>query len=214
MDGLAKFAQAKVFSIIPLALGLLSFANDVSAETVIKRIPTQYIAALGDKDLKSGIGAETWGLWPVDPGPRGVRLSNYENLRLNKGVAPAQWTFNNLDWWLEEHGLIMEQPVFPIVPGRYVVTGGRDAVSILTIHAKGDDGAQHWELNNGASLYDVTHLGCRAARYTPTTENSCTPQLAEQENFPVQPGAAMPPVGGCNKQDYEVLIVLGMAVEE
>ena len=188
--------------------------NAAFAETVVNRIPTQYIAALGDKDLKSGTGAETWGLWPVDPGPRGVRLSNYENLKLNKGVAPAQWTFNNVDWWLEEHGLIMEQPVFPIVPGRYVVTGGRDAVSILTIHAKGDDGQTHWELNNGASLYDVTHLGCRAARYTPATENSCTPQHAEQSNFPVQPGAAMPPVGGCNKQDYQVLIVLGMAVEQ
>jgi hypothetical protein len=28
--------------------------------------------------------------------------------------------------------------------------------------------------------------------------------------FPVAPGAAMPPVAGCNKQDYEVLIVIGM----
>ena len=209
MDGLAKFAQAKVFSIIPLALGLLSFANDVSAETVIKRIPTQYIAALGDKDLKSGIGAETWGLWPVDPGPRGVRLSNYENLRLNKGVAPAQWTFNNVDWWLEEHGLIMEQPVFPIVPGRYVVTGGRDAVSILTIHAKGDDGAQHWELNNGASLYDVTHLGCRAARYTPTTENSCTPQLAELKTSPSNPVPPCPLWGAAISRIMKCSLCLG-----
>lgn len=209
----------KALNRLLLTIAALSLVNVMAfsaafAETVVKRIPTQYIAALGDKDLKSGTGAETWGLWPVDPGPRGVRLSNYENLKLNKGVAPAQWTFNTVDWWLEEHGLIMEQPVFPIVPGRYVVTGGRDAVSILTIHAKGDDGQTHWELNNGANLYDVTHLGCRAARYTPVTENSCTPQHAQQENFPVQPGAAMPPVGGCNKQDYQVLIVMGMAVEQ
>ena len=31
--------------------------------------------------------------------------------------------------------------------------------------------------------------------------------------FPVEPGAAMPPVEGCNKQDYAVLIVIGMMVE-
>ena len=209
-----NFSQTKLACTLAVIFAMLVASQAATAETVVKRIPTQYIAALGDKEAKSGIGAETWGLWPIDPGPRGVRLSNYENLRLNKGVAPSQWTFNNVDWWLEEHGLIMEQPVFPIVPGRYVVTGNREAVSILTIHPKGNDGAQHWELNNGANLYDVTHLGCRAARYTPTTENSCTPKHAEQENFPVQPGAAMPPVGGCNKQDYEVLIVLGMAVEE
>ena len=214
MDGLAKFAQAKAFSIIPLALGLLSFANDVSAETVVKRIPTQYIAALGDKDLKSGIGAETWGLWPVDPGPRGVQLSNFKNLEQNNGGAPANWKFDHATWWLEEHGLIMERPVFPIVPGKYIVTGGRDATAVLTIEPKGNDGQQHWQLNNGATLYDVTHLGCRAANYTPATTNSCTPAQAAQENFPVQPGAAMPPVGGCNKQDYQVLIVLGTVVEE
>ena len=31
-----------------------------------------------------------------------------------------------------------------------------------------------------------------------------------QTAFPVTPGAAMPPVEGCKKQDYEVLIVIGM----
>jgi hypothetical protein len=31
--------------------------------------------------------------------------------------------------------------------------------------------------------------------------------------FPVAPGEAMPPVEGCKKQDYEVLIVIGMAVD-
>ena len=31
--------------------------------------------------------------------------------------------------------------------------------------------------------------------------------------FPVAPGGPMPPVEGCNKQDYEVLIVIGMAVD-
>ena len=187
--------------------------NLAFAETVLKPIPTQYIAALGDKMAKSGDNAETWGLWPVDPGPRGVRLSAYQKLKSNNCIAPASWKFNDGDCWLEEHGLIMEKPVFPIVPGKYVVTNGRGTEAILRIEPKGADGHQHWDLNYGATLYDVTHLGCRAANYTPKSANSCTPDHADQENFPVFPGAAMPPVGGCNKQDYQVLIVVGMAVE-
>ena len=203
----------KVFRLSQIVVAVLLMTHSSPAETVIKRIPTQYIAALGEPTAKSGIGAETWGLWPVDPGPRGVRLTGYSSLKEAGGIAPRGWKFDNTDWWLEEHGLIMEQPTFPIVPGKYVVTGNRDATAILTVHPKGSDGIQHWELNNSATLYDVTHLGCRAARYTPATANSCTPEHADQENFPVFPGAVMPPVGGCNKQDYQVLIVVGMEVE-
>ena len=202
------------FSFIISAFLLLSICLPASAEIKFKPIPTQYIAALGDKDAKSGGDAEAWGLWPIDPGPRGVRLSSYENLKSNNGIAPAKWIFNKSDWWLEEHGLIMEHPVFPILPGQYVVTGGRAAQAVLTIQPKGSDGKQHWALNNGATLYDVTHLGCRAANYTPASPNSCSPEHADQQNFPVFPGAVMPPVGGCNKQDYQVLIVVGMMVEE
>jgi hypothetical protein len=197
-----------------LAFGLLMLPGSVDAETVIKPIPTQYIAALGDPGASSGIGADSWGLWRLDPGPRGVRLSGYEALQAHGGVAPAQWKFDGSDWWLEEHGLIMEQPEFPIPPGRYVVTGGREVTAILTIHPKGDDGAQHWELDRGATLYDVTHLRCRSARYTPAaSENSCSPDKARQTDFPVVSGGPMPPVEGCNKQDYQVLIVIGMAEE-
>ncbi len=203
----------KVFRLSQIVAAFLLMSDSSPAETIIKRIPTQYIAALGDSTAKSGIGAETWGLWPVDPGPRGVRLTGYSNLKNAGGIAPRGWKFDSTDWWLEEHGLIMEQPTFPIVPGKYVVTGNRDATAILTVHPKGADGIQHWELSNGATLYDVTHLGCRAARYTPASANSCTPEHADQENFPVFPGAVMPPVGGCKKQDYQVLIVVGMEVE-
>jgi hypothetical protein len=32
--------------------------------------------------------------------------------------------------------------------------------------------------------------------------------------FPVAPGGPMPAVEGCHKQDYEVLIVIGMAVDD
>ena len=197
-----------------LAIGLLTLPAQSVAETVFKPIPTQYIAALGDPGASSGIGADSWGLWRLDPGPRGVRLTSYETLKADGGVAPAQWTFDGADWWLEEHGLIMEQPEFPIPPGKYVVTGGRETTAVLTVHAKGDDGVQHWELDNGATLYDVTHLRCRSARYTPAAGgNSCSPAKAQMSAFPVAPGGAMPPVEGCNKQDYDVLIVIGMAVD-
>jgi len=40
---------------------------------------------------------------------------------------------------------------------------------VLTIHPKDKDGNERWELADGATLYDVTHLGCRSARYTPVT---------------------------------------------
>ena len=183
------------------------------AETMIKRIPTQYIAALGEPGATSGTGAELWGLWRLDPGPRGVELADYETLK-TAGVAPAQWKFDSSDWWLEEHGLIMEQPEFPIPPGRYVVTGGREAVAILTVHPKDNDGVQRWELDQGATLYDVTHLRCRSARYTPAADGgSCSPAKARERAFPVEPGGLMPPVEGCSKQDYHVLIVIGMVEE-
>jgi hypothetical protein len=202
---------------IGAALGwlILFGAQPAPAEAAFTLIPTQYIAALGDPGSTSGTGAEAWGLWAVDPGPRGVRLSNYETLKAAGGVAPAQWTFDGSDWWLEEHGLIMERPSFPIPPGRYVVTGGREVTAVLTIHPRGDDGVQRWELSDNATLYDVTHLRCRAARYSPSAgDNSCSPEKAQQAAFPVTPGAAMPPVEGCSKQDYEVLIVIGMAADK
>jgi hypothetical protein len=180
-------------------------------ETKFKRVPTQYIAALGDPDATSGTGAETWGLWRQDPGPRGVRLDRYDRLNTTGGVAPAGWQFDKTDWWLEEHGLIMEQPDFPLPAGQYLVTGGRKVTTVLTVYPMGKDGAQRWELGDGASVYDVTHLRCRAARYTPGASGSCSPLKAQQSAFPVAPGAAMPPVDGCNKQDYSVLIVIGVA---
>ncbi|HVR67935.1 MAG TPA: hypothetical protein VMT98_14915 [Verrucomicrobiae bacterium] len=198
-----------------LWMGLLTLSANVKAETAFKPIPTQYIAALGDPGATSGTGAELWGLWRLDPGPRGVELSSYETLNAEGGVAPAQWKFDGADWWLEEHGLIMEQPEFPIPPGRYVVTGGRAITAVLTVHPKGNDGVQHWELDRSATLHDVTHLRCRSARYTPAAgSNSCSPAKAQMSSFPVAPGGPMPPVEGCNKQDYEVLIVIGMAVDD
>ncbi len=180
-----------------------------------KRVRTQFIAALGDPAVTSGIGAEAWGLWPVDPGPRGVRLEDYEQLNAAGGVAPAQWKFDSTDWWLEEHGLIMEKPDFPLPAGKYMVTRDREVTSMLTIHPVEPDGAHRWELDEGATLYDVTHLPCRSARYTPATSgHSCSPAKADRTAFPVTPGASMPPIAGCEKQDYAVLFVVGVAVND
>jgi hypothetical protein len=73
-----------------------------------------------------------------------------------------------------------------------------------------------------ACLYDVTHLPCRSARYTPFTAvdeeaEGATPVIvgspltANPKDFPVAPGAEMPAVPGCAKQDYAVLFVVGKA---
>ena len=89
--------------------------------------------------------------------------------------------------------------------------GDRQVTTVLTIHPKDKDGNERWELADGATLYDVTHLGCRSARYTPATPgNACSPENVQTKGFPVNPGAALPAVNGCHKQDYAVLIVIGL----
>jgi len=185
------------------------------AQTKFQRIPLQFIAALGDPGANAGSGAQSWGLWPLDPGPRGVELDSYDRLQKAGGVAPARWTFDRTDWWLEENGLIMEQPTFPLPPGKYLVTGARGVTAVLTTHRADENGDRRWDLDNGATLHDVTHLGCRSARYTPAADQgSCSPANAPKIAFPVAAGGAMPPVEGCKKQDYAVLIVIGVGVEE
>ena len=208
--GTAAAAQA---ALSPAALAQPALvAGEI--QTKFRRIRTQFIAALSDPDAKSGSNAQLWGLWRQDPGPRGVRLDGYERLMAADGVAPAQWKFDSTDWWLEEHGLIMEKPDFPVPPGKFLVTGNRQVTTMLTVHPMGEDGTQRWELANDATVYDVTHLRCRSARYTPaTSDNSCSPSKAQMSAFPVAPGASMPPVESCNKQDYAVLFVIGVAVE-
>jgi hypothetical protein len=181
------------------------------AETSFKPVPTQYIAALADPGAKSGTGAETWGLWRLDPGPRGVRLGSYPALKAHGGKAPSDWQFDSGDWWLEEHGLIMERPEFPMPPGKYLVTGNRDAQTVLTVFPKDADGKQRWKLADGVTVYDVTHLRCRSARYTPAADGKmCSPEAVRESGFPVEPGAEMPPVENCSKQDYAVLFIIGV----
>lgn len=115
----------------------------------------QFIAALGDPNSSAGNGAHEWGIWTIDPGPRGVRLEGYKALEANQGRARAGWTFDRNDWWLEEHGLIMEKPEFPVKPGRYMVTGGRETTTVLTIR---DDGS--WQLDGGVSASRSCSLPC------------------------------------------------------
>jgi len=42
----------------------------------------------------------------------------------------------------------------------------------------------------------------------------CSPANAKQAALPDAPGETMPPVEGCTKQDYAVLIVIGVGVED
>jgi hypothetical protein len=204
-----------------VALGLLGasglasyslFQTSVYTPPEFRRLPrTQFIAALGDPQASQGSEAKSWGLWVEDPGPRGVWLKDY-----NKDIVqtdyhtPAGWTYDSNNWWLEEHGLIMEAPMFPLKEGRYLVTGGRLVTTGLTIDSQG-----RWKLDEG-TLSDVTHLPCRSARYQPLEStggsgNLGSPLAANPKDFPVAPGAVMPEVKGCNKQDYAVLFVVGKA---
>lgn len=189
---------------------LALWGNAAGAEVVFRDIPVQFIAALAGAGESAGDNAQDWGLWAVDPGPRGVWLSLAPAL-MAAGVAPAGWRFEAGDWWLEEHGLIMEAPVFGLAPGAYLVTGGRAVTAVLTVAAPDATGAQAWSLSDGATLGDVTHLGCRAANYTPLAGAECAPTEARTFDFPVGPGEAMPPVGNCAKRDYAVLFVVGLA---
>src|ERR1700758_2136106 len=122
-------------------LGLLGCARH-EVPPRFKAVPTEFIAALADPSARSGSGAQSWGVWHLDPGPRGVRLDGYERLKSGGGLAPAQWKFDASDWWLEEHGLIMEKPTFPLPAGKYLVTGDREVTTVLTVHPRDKDGNQ------------------------------------------------------------------------
>jgi len=167
-----------------LAAGLQPLHSSDVDLSKFSRIEPQYIAALGDPGARSGNDAQSWGHWSQDPGPRGCKLDRYPQLKAAGGVAPSQWKFDAADWWLEEHGLIMEKPTFPLPAGQYLVTGDRKVTTVLTIHPKDKDGNQRWELADGATLFDVTHLGCRSARYTPAAaNNSCSPRERSDDRF-------------------------------
>jgi hypothetical protein len=205
------------------------FLTNIYTPSGFRRLSsTQFIAAIGDPNASQGRfdpndeASASWGLWRNDPGPRGVWLRDYDKIfgkersvsakqssvpndqQYQYPLAPAGWTFDKNDWWLEEHGIIMEKPLFPMPPGRYLVTGGRNVTTGLTIDRNGN-----WKLDEG-TLFDITHLPCRSARYRPVSLSG-SPQAANLNNFPVKPGSEMPAVPGCSKQDYAVLFLVGVA---
>ena len=198
------------------AFGLLGIAisSPLLAQTKIRRIPTQYIAALAPEGATSGTGAESWGLWKVDPGPIGVWLRLYQALQKAGNIAPAGWRFDIDDWWLDENGLIMKAPEFPIPAGQYYVTNGEGNISLLTVEEPDGEGKQAWTLTDNKTIADVTHGPCRSARYTPEGESgTCSPEYADRSAFPLKPGESPPLVSGCNRKSYAVLIVFGVASE-
>jgi len=205
---------------IPVRRLLLSYALAAGTEYVLsqnfvrpgfKRLhPMQFIAALGDPQGQSGVGAEKWGVWESgDPGPRGIPFDQFDDVISNgRKTSPVGWEIDPKSFWLEEHGIWMEAPRYNLQPGRYLVTGGRLRTSVLTISPADESGIQKWSLDGGV-LYDVTHLPCRSALYV-DEGNGGSPLNARREDFPVKPGAEMPPVEGCEKQDYAVLFVTGV----
>ena len=91
--------MAKTWLAFCAALVVLA-AGPAHAEERFVRTQTQYIAALGSPDASAGEDAHTWGLWEVDPGPRGVWISNYDALiadrdapmiRVGSENWPARW---------------------------------------------------------------------------------------------------------------------------
>ncbi|MFT5112675.1 MAG: hypothetical protein ACI8P9_002002 [Parasphingorhabdus sp.] len=201
--------------LVLLFIVLALTGNSATASDLVKftPIPVKFIAALGDHSANSGTGAEKWGVWHDDPAKRGVWLKLYPVVHAAGGFTPSRWQVDENDWWLEEHGLIMQAPQFPIDPGQYVVTGDREVTTTLTIYPADDTGAMRWELGHNAALFDVTHLPCRSARYQPIEGQVCTPLNADQSEFKVAPGIAMPAVTGCVKQDYAVLFLVGIVVD-
>ena len=198
---------------ISSALGILvaSITSPVLSQTKIRRIQTQYIATLAPAGATSGIGAETWGIWTVDPGPIGVWLRFYQTLRKAGNIAPSGWRFNVDDWWLDENGLIMKAPNFPISAGQYYVTNGEEHISLLTVKQPDAEGRQAWSLSNNKTIADVTHGPCRSARYTPEkSSGTCSPDDVNRTVFRLKPGEAPPLVRGCNRKQYSVLIVFGL----
>ena len=71
-------------------------------EQQFRRVQTQFIAAAIDPvhgegmKASSGAGTGDWGIWRVDPGPRGVQLREYDRLESSGGVAPRGWKCDNV----------------------------------------------------------------------------------------------------------------------
>jgi len=180
----------------------------------------QFIATQGDPSASSGtLSGTQWGLWTMENGADGVALVNYTSQVSDNGnVAPGGWKSDPDDWWLDQKGLIMEAPKFPMPAGKYVVSGDRTVTTVLTIGEPSADGVQSWSLEKG-TLNDVTHLPSRASRYDPVSaeaQGTCLPSAAHESDFPVssESGGKFPEVEGCIHEEYAVSIIIGLEKED
>src|ERR1700722_1192371 len=90
-----------------LALGLQQPVHASGVDlSKFKRVEPQYIAALGDPKATAGNGAQSWGFWNQDPGPRACKLDHYDQLKAAGGGGPAQGEFDPSEWRWGEHGLM------------------------------------------------------------------------------------------------------------
>src|SRR5437899_10240008 len=91
----------------------------------------------------------------------------------------------------------MEKPTFPLSAGKYLVTGDRDVTTVLTVRPKDKNGNQRWELADGATLYDVTHLVCRLLlEKKKKAANARTAANVPTTGLTLAPGSAMTSVNG------------------
>jgi len=98
--------------------------------------------------------------------------------------------------------------------GKYYVTNGEEHISLLTVEKPDVDGIQAWSLSDGKNIANVTHGPCRSARYTPEgVTGTCSPKDADRKVFPLKPGESPPPVTGCIRDEYAVLIIFALPVE-
>ena len=102
-DPMARRRTRQAMSLTSLVAALLTLLGALlhpahaagNGPAKFKSICVQYIAALGAPGANSGDGAQLWGLWPLAPGPRGVWLASYEQLRAAGGAAAQGWHFDD-----------------------------------------------------------------------------------------------------------------------
>jgi hypothetical protein len=66
MKNITRITRRKWITLLLSSL-TVGVSSQTLAQTKFKRIRTQYIAALAQGNSTSGTGAETWGLWRIDP---------------------------------------------------------------------------------------------------------------------------------------------------
>eukprot|EP00568_Trieres_chinensis_P004101 CAMPEP_0183295066 /NCGR_PEP_ID=MMETSP0160_2-20130417/3164_1 /TAXON_ID=2839 ORGANISM="Odontella Sinensis, Strain Grunow 1884" /NCGR_SAMPLE_ID=MMETSP0160_2 /ASSEMBLY_ACC=CAM_ASM_000250 /LENGTH=175 /DNA_ID=CAMNT_0025456483 /DNA_START=55 /DNA_END=578 /DNA_ORIENTATION=+ len=139
-DFLASFSAAAATLLVSTESAAADDDDDDGASSLppgFRPVQRRYVAALGDPKSTRGDNSDEWGLWTLDPGPRGSPPSDLRRLEA-EGRGPYGWAYDPSDFWIEEHGIVMESPDFPLSVGRYFVTGERrGAAAILTVEEGG-----------------------------------------------------------------------------